>query len=83
MSLDSILNKRYYPKNATLIDKIFYDYEYELRLVKSLKEGIKESKEKEEKELVQLASDIDIFRQTKWYEERLREIRKRVKNTKL
>ncbi len=75
MSLDSILNKRYYPKNATPIDKILYDYEYELRLVKRFKESIKESKEREEKELVQLASAINTFRQTKWYEERLREIR--------
>lgn len=74
MSSD-FLNKRYYPKNATPIDKMLYDYEFEMRSIKRLKEQIKESKEREEKELDWLESDINVFKQTKWYDERLRKIR--------
>lgn len=74
MSSD-FLNKRYYPKNATPVDKMLYDYEFEMRSIKWLKEQIKESKEREEKELDWLESDINVFKQTKRHDERLRKIR--------
>lgn len=74
MSSD-FLNKRCYPKNATSVDKMLYDYEFEMRSIKRLKEQIKESKEREEKELDWLESDINVFKQTKWHDERLRKIR--------
>ncbi len=71
----SFLEKKYYPKNATPIDKMIYDYESEMRSVKWCKERIKEHKENEKKELNWLESDINMFRQTKWYDEKLRKIR--------
>ena len=62
------LERGYYPKDATPIEKIIYDYEYEIAALKWHKEQLNNCREKDKKELENLEVAIDILNKTKFNE---------------
>ena len=70
----SYLERGYYPLNATPIEKIIYDYKYEIEALKWHKEQLNKYKNQEMKELECLESDIEILKNTKWNESEYKKV---------
>ena len=64
----SYLERGYYPLNATPIEKIIYDYKYEIEALKWHKEQLKHCKWQEKMETGVLEMYIGILKNTKWSE---------------
>ena len=59
---------KYYPKNATPIEKMIYDYKHEISMLEWCKEQVEYYKWAEKTETTTLELYINIFKNTKWYE---------------
>ena len=64
----SYLERGYYPLNATPIEKIIYDYKYEIEALKWHKEQLKHYKWQEKMETGVLEMYVGILKNTKWNE---------------
>ena len=76
----SYLERGYYPLNTTPIEKIIYDYKYEIEALKWHKEQLNKYRNQEMKELECLESDIEILKNTKWNESEYKKVKDTLQN---
>ena len=72
---------KYYPKNATPVEKMIYDYKHEISMLENCKKQIKYYEWEKGLEETTLGIYVSIFKDTKWYEKETIKIeRKRAVN---
>ena len=72
---------KYYPKNATPVEKMIYDYKHEMSMLENCKKQIKYYEWEKGLEETTLGIYVSIFKDTKWYEKETIKIeRKRAVN---
>ena len=72
---------KYYPKNATPVEKMIYDYKHEISMLENCKKQIKYYEWEKGLEEITLGIYVSIFKDTKWYEKETIKIeRKRAVN---
>ena len=72
---------KYYPKNATPVEKMIYDYKHEISMLENCKKQIKYYEWEKGLEETTLGIYVSIFKNTKWYEKETIKIeRKRAVN---